>query len=95
MWIVDVCSGNFFSDGSKHVLLTGVDLGKAYDIPPNLKTEPFYAAVVLKVCISFPCFRLIDTETSKQYLGTNFSHWVSISSKNFTFCNMLMSSTHY
>ncbi|PVD20486.1 hypothetical protein C0Q70_18642 [Pomacea canaliculata] len=26
----------------------GIDLGKAYDIPANLKSEPFYAAVVLK-----------------------------------------------
>ena len=41
-----------------HSVSTGIDLGKAYDIPPHLKSEPFYAAVVLKVSQSvcvFPC----------------------------------------
>lgn len=35
-----------------HSVSTGIDLGKAYDIPPNLKSEQFYAAVVLKVSLS-------------------------------------------
>ena len=30
-------------------LLSGVDFGKAYDIPGHMRSEWFYAAVVLKV----------------------------------------------
>lgn len=31
------------------ILFSGVDLGKAYNIPQHLRTERFFAAVVLKV----------------------------------------------
>lgn len=36
----------------------GVDLGKAYDIQPHLKNDRFYAALTLKVPISFISYNI-------------------------------------
>ena len=56
----------------------GIDLGKAYDVPPNLKSEQFYAAVVLKVNLaSCVLFVLSVTVMLPLYLCQQFEHFVT------------------